>query len=232
MEQDVAPAEPADAAAAFDALRREVALLNVAVAGLAAERASAPDYSESLGEIAKGVSTTIGRLGKVMTSPALTTGPAEMARQIAAAADAAQHQDRALLQQARDVLQQASRDLQGWINSARLARKQNRRLMQIGAVGLTVGTLFGIWLPNTVAHIAPDRWAWPEKLAARTLDREAWAAGERLLEAADPPRWKLVRERLETGPSASKVCADDAPQGRLRKPTRRPRNRRALPGDR
>lgn len=38
MEQDVGPVEPADAAAAFEALRREVALLSVAVAGLAAER--------------------------------------------------------------------------------------------------------------------------------------------------------------------------------------------------
>lgn len=59
MEQGGGPADPADAAAAFEALRREVALLNVAVAGLAAERRPAPDYSETLGEIAKGVSVAV-----------------------------------------------------------------------------------------------------------------------------------------------------------------------------
>ena len=47
---------PDPAAKAFEALREEVALARRAVAGLAAERASIeiPDYSATLGEIAKG----------------------------------------------------------------------------------------------------------------------------------------------------------------------------------
>lgn len=89
MEQGGGSAESADAAAAFEALRREVALLNVAVGGLAAERAPAPDYSETLGEIAKGVSVAVGRLGKVMTSPAFALSPADLARQVAAAGEEA-----------------------------------------------------------------------------------------------------------------------------------------------
>ncbi|WP_168073338.1 hypothetical protein [Caulobacter sp. SSI4214] len=84
MEQDIGADEPVDAAAAFEALRREVALLNVAVAGLAAERTPTPDYSETLGEIAKGVSVAVGRLGKIMASPAFAQSPADLAGQIAA----------------------------------------------------------------------------------------------------------------------------------------------------
>lgn len=71
MDQDTGREEPVDpAAVAFEALRREVALLNVALAGLAAERASAPDYSETLGEIAQGVRVAVGRIGKLAASPA------------------------------------------------------------------------------------------------------------------------------------------------------------------
>lgn len=230
MEQDVAPAGPVDATAAFEALRREVALLNVAVAGLAAERAPAPDYSETLGEIAKGVSVAVGRLGKVMTSPAFALSPADLARQIAAAAEETRCQDRAALQQAQDMLQQATRDLRGWIESARLASAQNRRVLQLGTAGLLVGALLGIWLPNTIARAAPDRWAWPEKLAARILGREPWAAGERLLAVADPQRWQSFRMQLEAGPSVTKACANDAPQRRRRSKTRPLTDRRSLSG--
>lgn len=231
MEQDVGAKEPADAATAFEALRREVALLNVAVAGLAAERTQAPDYSETLGEISKGVSVAVSRLGKVMTRATLEMGPAEMARQITMAAEDARRQDKALLQQAQDALQQATRDLRGWIDGARLASIQKRLRLQLAAAALLVGTLLGIWVPNTIARAAPDRWTWPERLAARTLDRDPWAAGERLLTVADPQRWKALHERLEAGPSASKACASE-PLRRRQIQGRPPTDRKGLPVDR
>jgi hypothetical protein len=155
MEQDVGPAESTDAAAAFEALRREVALLNVAVVGLAAERASAPDYSETLGEIAQGVSVAIGRLEKVMASPALAVSPTEMARQISTAGDEARRQDRAAVHQAQEALQRSARDLDGWIARARLASVQNRRLVQAASVGVLAGALLGVWLTGAVARVAP-----------------------------------------------------------------------------
>lgn len=88
MDQDVKPEEPVDpAAVAFEGLRREVALLHAAMGGLTAERASAPDYSETLGEITKGMTVLVGRMGKLAVSPALALTRAEMARQISAAGD-------------------------------------------------------------------------------------------------------------------------------------------------
>ncbi len=192
MEQEIGSEAQGDpAAAAFEALRREVALLNVAVAGLAAERVSAPDYSETLGELSKGVTVAVGRLGKVLTSPALALSPAEVARQIAAAGDEARRQDRAALTQAQEGLRRATGDLDGWIDRARLASAQNWRLLQVALAGLLVGAILGVLLPGVVARAAPERWAWPERMAAHVLRRDLWSAGERLLQTADAGRWAM-----------------------------------------
>jgi len=195
MEQGGGPAESADAAAAFEALRREVALLNVAVGGLAAERALAPDYSETLGEIAKGVSVTVGRLRKVMTSPAFAQSPADLARQIASAGDEARQQDRAAVQQAQAALQRSARDLDGWIDRARLASVQNWRLVQAAAVGVVAGAILYASVPTMIVNAAPADWAWPEKRAAHVLRRDMWSAGERLLNVADPQRWQEMQSQ-------------------------------------
>jgi hypothetical protein len=198
MDQDIGSEAPVDpAAVAFEALRREVALLNVALAGLAAERASAPDYSETLGEIAQGVRVAVGRIGKLATSPALAATPAEIARQITAAGDEARRQDRATLHQAQEMLQRAAGDLRGWVATARLASVQNWRLLQAALAGVVGGAVLGASFPVIVAQAAPEQWAWPERRAARVLHRDMWSAGERLLSVADPTRQReLEASRL------------------------------------
>lgn len=221
MEQDGGAAEPADAAAAFEALRREVALLTVAVAGLAAERVPAPDYSETLGEIAKGVSMSVGRLGKVMTSPAFALSPAELARQIAAAGDEAGRQDRASVHQARDALQRSARDLDEWIDRARLASLQNWRLVQAAAIGVVAGAILYASVPTMIVNAAPANWAWPEKRAAHVLRRDMWSAGERLLTVADGEGWQALQRCLtpvgqtSLDQSAQGSSRSRAPSGRL-----------------
>ncbi|NQE60784.1 DUF6118 family protein [Caulobacter sp. RHG1] len=209
MEQDVGAGEPADAAVAFEALRREVALLNVAVAGLAAERSPAPDYSETLGEITKGVSGAVARLGKVMASPALAMSPVEMARQIAAAGDEARRQDWAAMQQAQEALQRAVRDLDGWIDRARLASVQNWRLMQAAAFGVVGGVVLYVSVSTIIVNAAPTRWAWPEKRAAHVLDRDMWSAGERLLSVADPERWRRLSSQAAS-PRKAEIAVDQS----------------------
>lgn len=219
MEQDVGPAEPADAAAAFELLRREVALLNVAVAGLAAERAPAPDYSETLGEIAKGVSVAVGRLGKVMTSPAFGMSPADLARQIAAAGDEARRQDRTAVHQALEALQRSARDLDGWIDRARLASLQNWRLVQAAAVGVVAGAILWASLPTLIVNSAPAGWAWPEKRAAHVLRRDMWSAGERLLSIADRERWAHFESQNDY-PRCQEASGDS--RSNARAPSQRP----------
>uniref|UniRef100_B0SXW0 Uncharacterized protein n=1 Tax=Caulobacter sp. (strain K31) TaxID=366602 RepID=B0SXW0_CAUSK len=194
MDQDIGSEAPVDpAAVAFEALRREVALLNVALAGLAAERASAPDYSETLGEIAQGVRVAVGRIGKLATSPALAATPAEIAQQITAAGDEARRQDRATLHQAQEMLQRAAGDLRGWVDTARLASVQNWRLLQVALAGVVGGAVLGASAPAIVTQAAPEAWAWPEKRAARVLHRDIWSAGERLLATADPHQLRELK---------------------------------------
>ncbi len=194
MDQDIGSEAPVDpAAVAFEALRREVALLNVTLAELAAERASAPDYSETLGEIAQGVRIAVGRMGKLATSPALAATPAEIARQITAAGDEARRQDRATLHQAQEMLQRAAGDLRGWVDTARLASVQNWRLLQAALAGVVAGAVLGASFRVIVAQAAPEQWAWPERRAASVLHRDMWSAGERLLAVADPQRWREMQ---------------------------------------
>jgi hypothetical protein len=204
MDRDAGPEQPADAAAAaFEALRREVALLNVAVAGLAAERRSAPDYSETLGEIAKGVSVAVGRLGKLVASPALAMSAGEMARQITAAGEEARRQDRSALHLAQEKFARAAGDLRAWTDSARLARMQRRRVVQTALATMLVGGLLGAWLPSAIAKAAPDQWAWPEKMAARIIQPERRAAVERLLVAAEGEDWQAIQRCLTpSGPTS------------------------------
>lgn len=219
MDQDIGSEAPVDpAAVAFEALRREVALLNVALAGLAAERASAPDYSETLGEIAQGVRVAVGRLGKLATSPALAATPAEIAQQITAAGDEARRQDRATLHQAQEMLQRATTDLRGWVDTARLASVQNWRLLQAALAGVVGGAVLGASFPVIVAQAAPEQWAWPERRAARVLHRDMWSAGERMLSIADPQRWReieIAQRIVGQNPRVLARCADAANRAKV-----------------
>ena len=214
MDQDIGSEAPVDpAAVAFEALRREVALLNVALAGLAAERASAPDYSDTLGEIAQGVRVSVGRLGKLAMSPALAATPSEIAQQITAAGNEARRQDRATLHQAQEMLQRAAGDLHGWVDTARLASVQNWRLLQAAFIGVISGAVLGTCFPVIVAQATPAQWAWPERRAARALHRDMWTAGERLLAVDDPQRWQEVqtaRRIVEQNHDALARCATSA----------------------
>ncbi|MGH1558131.1 DUF6118 family protein [Caulobacter segnis] len=151
-----------------------------------------PDYSETLGEIAKGVSVAVGRLGKVMTSPSFALSPADLARQIAATGDEARRQDREAVHQAQEALQRSARDLDGWIDSARLASVQNWRLVQAAAAGVVAGAILCASLPTVIANAPPAGWAWPEKRTAHVLRRDMWSAGERLLATADLERWRKI----------------------------------------
>ncbi|HEY9127433.1 MAG TPA: DUF6118 family protein, partial [Acidobacteriaceae bacterium] len=178
--------------------------------------------SETLGEIAKGVSVAVGRLGKLVASPALAMSPVELARQIAGAGDEARRQDRAAVHQAQEALQRAARDLDGWVERARLASVQNWRLMQAAALGVVGGVVLYASVPTIIVNAAPARWAWPEKRAAHVLDRDMWSAGERLLSTADAERWGRLSAQPDT--RISRPCLP-APLGAtsLNSPYRKPR---------
>ncbi|QUD89550.1 DUF6118 family protein [Phenylobacterium montanum] len=212
MEQQSDLEEPVDSAAlAFEGLRREVALLNVAIGGLAAERASAPDYSESLAEIVQQVSRIAGGMGKLSGAPALQLTPDDVGRRIVLAGTEARRQEQAALQGAQASLERAAADLRGCAASARLAGVQNLRLLQVGAAALMVGAVLGVFLPGVVVRSVPGRWAWPEKMAAGLLHRDLWSAGERLLLVADPDRWGRIQIAQASAQHDSAMAESSAP---------------------
>jgi hypothetical protein len=143
----------------------------------------------------------------------LAATPAEIGQQITAAGDEARRQDRATLHQAQETLQRAAGDLRGWVNTARLARLQNWRLLQVALASLVGGGTLGMSLLGAVVQVVPEQWAWPEKSAARVLHRDMWSAGERMLLVADAERWRRIeahRQITENGRDESARCTRSA----------------------
>lgn len=196
MEQpksDAPLAPPPSAADAFEALRREVADLRDTLVALQAEPIAGPDYGETLEAMAEHLNTAATTITWLARRAALTLTPEEMARQIQAAGARVRTADQQMVRAATDRLSQAADQLRGWIDTARLARRQNWRLVQSALAGLAGGAVLGLTLPDIVAQAAPETWAWPEARAARALHRDPWAAGERLLSVADPKRWREIQ---------------------------------------
>lgn len=96
--QDQPPdANPAEAA--FAELSAKVDFLETLLRGLVAKREAAPDYSETLGEIATLLEKMRTAIKTLAARPAMTLTPDAMAEQIAAAAARARAEDAAINQQ-------------------------------------------------------------------------------------------------------------------------------------
>ena len=197
--------EGGDPAEAFDRLRavvegqdRELALLRRAVEGLAAERGAidVPDYSETLGHLQQGVNTTaenIGRIGQFLkAAPALAMTPEQMAQRIAAAGSAARREDQAALATARMGLEEVTRQLHGHVVSARRGNEQNKWLAWVAISATVFGIIVWAAFAGPIARAVPEGWHWPEHMAARTLDRPMWDAGQRMMNIAAPESWRAI----------------------------------------
>src|SRR3954468_15481866 len=126
---------------AFDDLRAEVAVLRRAVEALgpALKENRSPDYSLSLGHIAKAQAAIGTRLETIEGHPALRMTPATFGEQLERAVTNASREAR---REAEDLVQGisvVSRDVQAMIGSARTSEAQNWRLLQAGTLGIAVG---------------------------------------------------------------------------------------------
>jgi len=204
MDDDIQEGD--DPAEAFDRLRaviqgqhRELALLRRAVEGLAAERAhiDVPDYTETLGRMQQRVDATADRIAVIndviARSPALAMTPEQMTQRIAAAGNAARREDQAALAKAGEDKARVMAELRAIVGSAWTRADQRNRQLWFGLGGVAVGILAWAIVPGLVAReIAPASWQWPERMAARTLDRSMWDAGQRLMVSASPASWEGV----------------------------------------
>lgn len=183
------------AAEAFEGVRAEVALLRRAVERLAAERAEMPeqpDYSETLGRIAQGLTATAQRVDVLTKSSLQAMTPLHVASQIIAAASDARRGDQQIIAEARGGLDQATRQLVGMVASARRGDEQNLWLAGAGIGGMLVGMALWVALAGPLARAVPERWLWPERAAARTLDRSMWDSARRLAGVSQPDVWNAM----------------------------------------
>lgn len=180
------------AAHAFAQLAGKVDLLEAAIAGLAAKRDAAPDYSETLGEIADLLEKMRAAIKTLASRPAMTLTPDAMAEQIAAAAAKARARDAATISQAVERLDKAADRIEYLESKVADARDQRRKRHIWGVGGVLAGALLCAVVPGFIAHAMPTSWHLPERIAARALNLDRWAAGERLLATAEPERWQTV----------------------------------------
>jgi hypothetical protein len=141
-----------EAAAAFEELRQEIALMRRAVAGLSAEHASieVPDYSQTLGQMAAALKAILGTNKELSESPALRMNAQNWAEQIAAASRTARQADREALDRARSVFDEVSRAMSASLDSARTANTQLIWMLCAAGGGLIVGVIFGVMIAQLV----------------------------------------------------------------------------------
>jgi len=140
-----------EAAAAFEELRQEIALMRRAVAGLSAEHASIeiPDYSQMLGQMGKALNAILRTSKELAEAPALRMTAQNWAEQIAAASRTARQADREALDQARSGFEEITRVLSASFASARAADAQLMWVLGASGGSLVVGVLLGVVIART-----------------------------------------------------------------------------------
>jgi len=185
-----------DAAAAFEALRAEVAALRRGVELIyrgqqdaAGTTGLAPvDYSPTLGGMAKTLQAVEGRLQAIEGKPAMALTPSRFEADIRAAGHWAGEQGTSAVRMAASALTEARQAFEGVLAGARMAREQRARV----GMALLLGVLGGVvlWF---MAALVP--WGVGHRLAAALVNTGGrWRAAEVLMHEADPEAWgRLVR---------------------------------------
>jgi hypothetical protein len=204
------------AAAAFAHLTEKVEALEAAIAGLAAKREAAPDYSETLGIIAHNLNAYGAMVKAVRQSPALRLTPDEMAARIATAGDQARAEDGRIIAQARETLDSLADNLKKLAADVATAEEQRLHLFFAAIAGVLAGLLFWSFLLDAIARALPQDWRIPEAMAVRALGASSpWDAGSHLLRTANPHAWAALKQAsdlLRDNHEAIEKCREAAAQ--------------------
>jgi hypothetical protein len=183
-----------DPEVAFDAMGRKLAGLTAAVDGFAARQQElhGRDYGADFAGIHGRLDKANVAVRTLSERPAMQLTPEMIASQIRSAGEQGRAADYQAWSIANQQLGNAVKSLNGMVASARTAEKQRLWIAGAAAAALVIGFAFGTVIPARVAHAVPESWHWPESNAVRILQRDGWAAGERLLQVSDPARWKQL----------------------------------------
>lgn len=186
--------EPDGAEQAFEALRAEVAALRRGVELVYRQRQEAagpavtgPDYSPTLGAIAKELKGVAGRLDAMERAPALASTPADQAAELRRELHHIGQDARGGLVHSQAQLDGTVRELRGMVASVRAREDQQQWLWTAGVGGVLGGVL--LWFMLTA--ILP--WGGGTWLAGLAFGGR-WNAGEAMMQDASPAQWeRMVR---------------------------------------
>ena len=187
-----------DPAAAFDALRAEVAQLSAMLEGLPT---TVPDYSPTLADIAES-------LEAMEEHPALRLTPESFASQVRQASEAAQQQGRREMSNAIQRVDAAGAELERLAERQRTGREQVRQVAIMTAVGAVAGVIVWVCFSGPVARALPASWSVPERMAAATLRLDRWQGGARMMAGANPQGWAQLAKAAELD-RTNRVALDD-----------------------
>jgi len=189
-----------DPAAAFEALRAEVAALRASLGD--GDGRVAPDYAPTLGKMA-------ATLAKIEAHPALQLTPEAFAYQVRQARDAAQQQGSRDMSAAIQRVDAAGAGLERMAERQRTGREQVRQVMIMTAVGAVAGVIVWVCFSGPIARALPAGWSVPERMAAATLRMDRWNAGAQLMRSADAAAWndlKTASDLVQTNRAKLETC--------------------------
>src|SRR3546814_264185 len=182
-----------DPQAAFEQLRGEVALVRLAVEGLARARESIeiPDYQPTLANTEKILLALTQRVDVIAKSPATKLTPETMGERVNASVASATGELHNLVNSTRSDMSEAARELRGLIGTTRARWQQDRWLFWIGLGGVVLGILLYALFAGLIARAMPDSWQLPERMAKRALAGPTlWDAGTHLMQRASLASWE------------------------------------------
>lgn len=148
MTQKLARSSPsANAAEAFEDLRREISLQRTAIEGLTAAKDKLPDYSPTLREMEARLGRIDQQIASINDKPAMHLTPESIAVKLADAAVIVRAEDRVAIGEARETLARSLGRVEGMIQKGRSTAEQDWWTTWAATGGVLLGaflTLIGV----------------------------------------------------------------------------------------
>jgi hypothetical protein len=182
--------EAADPAQAFEDLRAEVSDLRRAVEALPGtwEENRAPDYTPSLGTIAKGLAAVDNRLAGIEKHPALRLTSEQHQQAVAQAGNVLMREAVQKLDRAAQGAERERHQLVGLIGTVRKQDEQRNWLLWTALGALVVGLLVSPFVAGALPFGGDSA------VAALIMKADRWNAGIALMQTGSPDGWRGVAD--------------------------------------
>jgi hypothetical protein len=208
-DDDAYPGEAADAAQAFEALQREVALQRQAIEALgnALEARASPDLTVDIAKVLKGQAQVSAQVEALRGHPVLRLTPEQHGHAVAQTGGQVVREAVQALEQATQEIQQERAQLTYLVDTARTVRQDKRALAWSAGILLVIGLL----LSPLLVRLMPISMS--SHVAAFMVGKDRWFAGWALLEAVsstDASRVASATRLVSANEGVVTACRDAA----------------------